>query len=132
MVNPERGEVEIVVNEKPYTLKLTINAAVAIQKRLGKTLPQVMTSAQLGDIEAIRCFFWACLQKYHAKQFQAEEVAGNLMDDAGESLQKALEELTGLNKPEQPIAPSEVGGNPPEAPTTGTGESSISVLAKSA
>lgn len=136
MANPERGEIEIVVKrtengaeiEKPYTLKLSMNAAVAIEARTKKKIGELLADATALDFTAIRDIVFALLQKYHAKEFKSLDSAGDLIDDAGgvhvffESLQKLGE----ANAPE--------GGdkaNPPTALVSGTGDGSTETAAAS-
>lgn len=97
MANIERGEVELVVNDKPYTLKLTTNAAVALQTRTKKTFGQLAGAAMELDVEAIRDIVFALLQKHHAVEFKTLSSVGDFIDDAGgikvffETLQKLAE-----------------------------------------
>lgn len=83
MANIERGEVEIVVNDTPYTLKLTTNAAVALQTRTKKTFGQLAAAAMELDVEAIRDIVFALLQKNHAADFKTLTSVGDFIDDAG-------------------------------------------------
>lgn len=125
MANPERGEIEIAVDGKPYTLKLSMNAAAVLQSRHGKTVGALMQEAMALDFVAIRAIVWLLLQKHHAADFKTEEQVGNFIDDAG-GLQvffDALERLGQLNADPNGTAP---------AVTSGTGENSSSAPAESA
>lgn len=81
--NPERGEVDLVVGEKTYTLRPSMNAICAMQKRTGKTYGQLLNSIDVMDIESLREVFFTFLQAYHKAEIVTAEKAGNLMDDAG-------------------------------------------------
>lgn len=119
VANPERGEVEITVirdgETKPYVLKMTMNASVAMQKRLGKPVAEIIDDLQKLDVLAIRDLAFMLLQKHHKDEIKTVEQAGDLLDDAGGIavfLQK-FEEVSRLNAGEQTA-------NPPTAqPTTG-------------
>ena len=126
MANPERGELDVVVNEKTYTLKLSMNAAAVLQGRHKKSVGALLREAIDLDFVSIRAIVWLLLQKFHAAEFKTEDAAGNLIDDAGgvkvffSTLQK-LGDIT--NDESDPNAMAQ--GN-------GTGESSTSVLDGSA
>lgn len=87
--NPERGEVSLVVPgrngeaDRTYTLKLSMNVAVALQKRLKKTIGEILAETSRLDFEAIRTCAWLLLQKYHKDEFKTEDAVGDLIDDAG-------------------------------------------------
>lgn len=116
MANPERGEVEVVVNDKPYTLKLSMNAAVSLQHRTKKAIGELFSSAAGLDFEAIRDLVFMLLQKYHAKEIDTPAKAGELIDAAGgvAVFFAALSSLAEMNAPE----------NPPTAQARSTGDSS--------
>lgn len=115
MANIERGEVELIVNDRAYTLKLTMNAAITTQKRTGKTIGELLGKAAALDVEAIRDIVFVLLQKHHADEFKNVSAAGDFIDDAGGIAKffSALEELGKAN--EDPNA------NPPMAQETRTG-----------
>ncbi len=126
MANRERGEIEIDIKGKPYTLKLSMNAAAIVQTRHKKTIGQMMTEAASLDFTAIRSIVWLLLQKHHAAEFKTEEAAGDFIDEAGGVMLffNALEQLAIINAE---------GANPPtDQQTNGTGESSTLPLAASA
>lgn len=126
MANRERGEIEIIVKEKPYTLKVSTNAMAVIQTRHKKTLGDMLAGFGTLDVIAIRSVVWVLLQKHHAKQFTTEEQAGEFIDDAG-GLAVVMNILTEL------VAANNEGANPPTAQEpSGTGESSTLTLAASA
>jgi hypothetical protein len=108
MANPEKGEVELVIpatEEKPerrYTLKLSMNAAVTVERRLKKSLGQLVKDAANLEFDSIRCLTWLLLQKRHAKEFKTEDQAGDLIDEAGGPgpFFAAISELNRLNSPD--------------------------------
>jgi len=117
MANIERGEIEIVVNDKPYTLKVTMNASIAVQTRTKKTIGDLINAATAMDFEAIRDVVFMLLQKHHAAEFKTLSSVGDFIDDAGgvAVFFASLERLAKAN--EVP------GENPPSAQETSTGGS---------
>ena len=65
--NPERGEVDIVVGEKTYTLRPTMNTLCALQKRTGQTYAQTLNSLTTLDLTSMRELLFALLQPNHSK-----------------------------------------------------------------
>lgn len=124
MANPERGEAELIVNGKPYTLKLSMNAAAQLQDRHKKTVGVVVQEAMSLDFKAIRALVWVFLQKCHADEFKREEQAGDFIDEAGlNNVLETLQALGALNSDPDPNA---------AARANGTGANSTSVLDASA
>lgn len=124
MANIERGEVEVIVNDKPYTLKLSMNASVALQQRTKKTMRELLESATSLDFEAIRDIVHLLLQKCHADEFKTLSKVGEFIDDAGgvAVFFDVLERLTKANQdPNPPLAQATDTGAPigelsPETP----------------
>ena len=83
MANSERGEVEVRISDRPYTLKLSTNAVVSIQATLGKTLNAILADVGNLDMLAIRAVVFALLQKFHGQEIDSHEKAGDLIDEAG-------------------------------------------------
>ena len=87
--NPERGEVDLPVKradgevERNYVLKLSINAAVTLQKKLRKPMAEIVSSLDKMDFETIREIAFMLLQKYHKEDITTPEQAGDVVDDAG-------------------------------------------------
>lgn len=89
--NKERGEVDITVTrtvngedvEKTYTLKLGMNACVALETKLKKPMKAIFDEASTMNFTVIREIVSALLQKHHAKEFPTVEKVGDLIDDAG-------------------------------------------------
>jgi hypothetical protein len=127
MANIERGEVELVVNDKSYTLKLSMNAAVQLEARQKRKIGEILSDAESLDFTAIRDIVWVLLQKFHSGDFKTPDKVGDFMDEAGGAkvFFETLAKLAEANKPEGKA-------NPPVAPTTGTGGSSIETPAVSA
>ena len=100
MANIERGEVEIVVNDKPYTLKLTMNSSIATQTRTKKTIGELLSAAVALDFEAIRDVVFVLLQKHHAAEFKTLSSVGEFIDDAGgvKAFFATLEQLAKANE----------------------------------
>lgn len=123
MANPERGEVALKVKDRTFTLKLSMNAAVSLQKKTGKKIGQLLNECTSLDFETIRTLVLMLLQKYHADEFKTEEQAGDLIDDAGgiAVFSDALTSLMDVNKPD---VTSEGANRPPSAQPSGTGDSS--------
>lgn len=120
MANIERGEIEIIVNDKPYTLKVTMNASVAVQARTKKTMGELINAATALDFEAIRDVVFMLLQKHHAGEFKTLSSVGDFIDDAGgvAAFFNALEQLAKANEDPNPRiaqAPS-TGALSPETP----------------
>ena len=131
MANPERGEVPLTVNGETYTLKLSMNAAVILQKKTNRKIGQLLADCSNLDFEAIRSLVWMLLQKYHAAKFKTEEQVGELIDEAGGIglFSDALGDLVKLNAPDP--ATGEGSDRPPSAQPSGTGDNSTPTLVAS-
>lgn len=87
MANPERGEVEIAVRGRAYTLALDLNALCAMQYSLRPNDPESVSTPQIfqkvGEMNAIylRAFVWALLRRHH-KEITLDG-ASDLVTDAG-------------------------------------------------
>lgn len=85
--NRERGEASFFVErdgvQKEYILKMSINAAAALQQQRGKYLPEIMAGIETLDFLAMRDIAWLFLQKHHADEIDTVEKAGDLIDEAG-------------------------------------------------
>lgn len=122
--NTERGEVDVVVNGKTYTLKLSMNASAVLQGRHKKNVSELMLAAANLDVVAIRGIVWMLLQKHHAKAFPDEERVGDLLDDAGgfKFFFDTIAQIGELNS----------DGADPNPPAQGTGSSESSTSAPDA
>jgi hypothetical protein len=132
MANPERGEVEIVVNDRPYTLKLSTNAAVSFEEKEKKTIGQLLMEAQALSFKSIRYFLWLLLQTHHAEEFKKLSDVGTLIDDGG-GIAKFLERIMAMaeinQKAQQEALKNggEKAADPLDAQADGTGEPSIAM-----
>jgi hypothetical protein len=128
IANPERGEVGLVVvrgdEEKEYVLKLSINAAVAMQKKLGKPLTEVVNDLQKLDVAVIREMAFMFLQKHHKDEIKTVDLAGDVIDDAGGigKFLGAFQQLVAANNPDDGTGKA---ANPPTAQATTTGDSTL-------
>lgn len=121
MANPHRGEVDLVVGEQTYVLRMSINEIVQLESLLDKGVNEI--SAILGNdqdvrIGAWRAALWAALQANH--KGLTLEAAGDIMGEAGmpEVMAKVGEAL-------QLAFPTNEGGkkqNPQKASRGGTGK----------
>lgn len=128
MTNSERGEFSLRVGTRTYTLKLSVNAAVAIQEETGKTIADLYRDATKIDFKAIRTVIWILLQKHHAADFTDHEKVGDLIDDAG-GIHVFLDALTGLAAAN---GGKDAKGRPQRAQVTGIGGRSASRRSESA
>ncbi len=124
MANRERGEIEVVVNDKPYTLRLSTNAICELQARTKKTYGDLINAVAGMDILAMRDMVWSALKPYHANEFKSGESVGQWMDDVGgiAGTAQTMKELLVLNSPKK----VQGNGNPTQdgEAASGTGDSS--------
>lgn len=127
VANPERGEVELAVNGDVYVLKLSMNAAVILQKKTGKTIGQLLRECGELDFDSIRNVTWMLLQKHHADKFKLPDSVGDLIDEAG-GVQQIADALIKVQRVNAAEGPTVVGrdGRPPTAQTGPTGDGSTS------
>lgn len=67
---PERGEMDIEVDDRTLTLKVTMGPSRVAQKRTKKTLGELWAAGHRIDVEAIRELTWVMLQAHHADEFK--------------------------------------------------------------
>lgn len=123
MANPERGEVELIVAEKTYVLRLTNGGLRSLQKRTGKTFGAICRGLDDADIEVITLFVFESLQAHHAREFSQLSAVDRLMDEAGGYLGvlPSCLEVIRTNLPK----PTKAGdADPQKAQTTSTGADS--------
>lgn len=122
--NPERGEVTLSVNGESYVLKLSMNAAVILQKKTGKTMGHLFRDCVDLDFDAIRNVTWMLLQRHHAAQFKTPDSVGDLIDDAGGvvAISNALADVQRVNADERPAVGGH-GDRPTNAQTGPIGDS---------
>lgn len=82
MANPERGEVDLVVGDTTYVIKLGRNALASVEGLLGRGFPEIAaTLTSDPQIGVMRAILWAGLQRYHPGLDLLQ--VGDLMDEAG-------------------------------------------------
>lgn len=133
--NREKGEVDLVVGERTYTLTLKTMGLIALQKHFSESeliadLSDIWQKASAGSLEHVVAIFWASFQRYHPDM--TYEKAADLVDSVGgvEALNQQLQALSGSTTPD----PDDVKAlaNPPKAqPTRGRGGRSTSKAAAS-
>lgn len=122
MANRERGEVEILVDGKPYTWRLTTNAACALETRTGQKFGELIVSIDGMSLHALRDLVWVLLQDYHAAEFPTAERAGEFIDRMG--MIAAMEKFHEVLELNQPRAGGEAQAAHPPTPA-GTGGGSM-------
>lgn len=88
MANRERGEVEIQAGGSSYTLKLDVNAMVALEDLFSTSTREmafadIWQKVQSGQLKYVRGFLWAMLQHHH--RGMTLEETGRLIDEIGSS-----------------------------------------------
>lgn len=128
--NPEKGEIEFVINGRPYVLVMTFNGMIDLQNLFatGGPVPkveQILGRCADGELAAVRGVFWSLLRRHHP-QVTIEE-AGDLIQEAGGSRDiDALLAKAGAASGPDPRDIAALGGaaaNPPKRKraTRGTG-----------
>lgn len=113
--NVERGEIEVEVDGKAYTLRLGMNAAAAFEKKHNRKIGELVANAASLSFTDIRDLVWLLLQKHHSADFRTAEQAGDLIDNAG-GVGVFFEALDQIVKANQPSPGSEEAKtNPPVA-----------------
>lgn len=125
MANPQRGEVDVVVNGRVYTLAMDLNAMCELQAVLRPADPD---SVELDDVMHkvakmnpiyLRAFLWATLRRHH-KDITLMGVSDLVVDAGGiEAFFAKLPQLLAYTQPDardqgavQEAAPN---GHPPQA-----------------
>lgn len=80
MANAEKGEVDLKIGEKTYTLRFTRNAMAEVEAVFGGR-PFNLLMAD-GSVSAIRALLWGGLRKHHPAIDLLQ--AGDLMEDVNE------------------------------------------------
>lgn len=125
LANPERGEVSMDIAGTTYTLKLSMNAAVALERKLKKRIGQLLAEVNALGLDATRTMVWLLLQKHHAADFKTEDAVGNLIDDAG-GIQAFFETLKALFEANAPETAAGADGQPPNPPDAQAGTADAS------
>lgn len=86
MANREKGEIDVTVEGRAYTLVLDTNAMVALETLFSTpghevTFDQVLARVNAGSVRHIRAFVWAALRRHHAEI--TVDGAGDLIHAAG-------------------------------------------------
>jgi len=127
MANAERGEVGLVIDGRPYTLRATLNAQCVAESLTKLTYDELMLAANKGSASAWRALLWSMLQACHANEFKTLADVGALVDQAGglnvviDSFKEA-EELNRL--PADEASQAEGSGSPLTAPVARAGRGS--------
>lgn len=117
MANLNRGEVEVTVGDKTFTLKLSRNAICEAETLLGATWPEILKAS--GSYITTRALLWAALRKYHPMSLLE---VGDLIDDedAEATMAAALEAVVKATWPKA-VAAAEAAAHPPGPDQVGTG-----------
>lgn len=122
-MNPHRGDVELPVGGKLYTLRYGHASIYALERKTGKSIMQIMREMDNADemrIGNVIELLWAGLQKHHPEITMddvcdlLDQVEGGSMSVVGiigDAFQKAFN------------APGTKGTNPPQKAGNGTGTS---------
>jgi len=138
-INAERGEVSFKVTRKrnltkdekadganvgkttieevkDYTLKLSMSAAAGTEKRLGRTIGDLLRRAQELEFTAILNLFWTLCQKYHKAEITTLDQAGDLLDDCGGAVPffEALKALDDINQAPAALTTAAATGDAPD------------------
>lgn len=136
MANREKGEVDVSLAGRPFTLVFRTNEIVALETLLSTPttrvrLPEVIYEMAMGSITHIRAFLWASMRKFH-KDMTLEAV-GELIDDVGggEKVLEVIGEVKASLYPD-PQDVEKVGRPQKPRRTRGTGAASTSTHGASA
>jgi hypothetical protein len=85
MANPLRGEVDLVVGDRTYTLRFRNNAQAEVTNLLGMGLNSVLSAMAPGDLrpDVMRAVVWASLREHHPKITLLD--VSDLIDEAGQN-----------------------------------------------
>ena len=107
MANRERGEVEVLVEGRAYTWRLSLNGLCALEARTGQKFGDVLRDLDTLSLRALRDVVWQALQEYHATEFPTVESAGDFIDRLGGMFVAVVKvrELFEVNQPREPARP---------------------------
>jgi hypothetical protein len=126
MVNPLRGEVELLAGET-YTLRLGTNALVEIGSVLGGIAPGDIGPRMIApetQAETVRAVLWGALGGSRSGLTLFD--AGDMIDEYPEQVGAAINEVFRLAMPDLGV------GKNPRKPSAGTGKSSLKAGSRSA
>lgn len=139
MANRQRGDVDVEVDGKVYTLQLGVNAMAWVESKFGPhdsdlsfqdIFKRIESRKRITDIRAVFC---AAMQEHHPGT--TEQEAGKIMQAIGlVPLSDVLRKVVRAAMPDQRDV-DELDPNPPQAqaePNRGHGDRSTSMHAKSA
>lgn len=134
MANPERGELAVTLDGRPFTVKYGLGALASLQelvlRDVGQLLPpdQIIAEATKGRVLFMRAVIWAGLQRYHAA-LTVRDVE-DLIDAATVEEIQALFAQFGMVMTPDPADVQALGvaatGRPPKGRRRGTGGGSTS------
>jgi hypothetical protein len=86
MANRQKGEVNLVVDGRTFTLVLDIDAMCALEEHFSTpshdaTWDEIAAKVNKGSVRVVRALIWAMLQRHHPDLSVLD--AGHLMNDAG-------------------------------------------------
>jgi hypothetical protein len=86
MANRQKGEVNLVVDGRTFTLVLDIDAMCALEEHFSTpshdaTWDEIAVKVNKGSVRVVRALIWAMLQRHHPELSVVD--AGHLMNDAG-------------------------------------------------
>lgn len=111
MANRERGEVDLALGGRTYTLRLSLNALCRLQDVLatnGEPLrfEDLATRMAKPDVPDMVAVFWASLQEFHAEEFPTPADAGERIGVSDiPKLLPALSGLLSIDRPERGTRP---------------------------
>lgn len=137
MANPERGEVDLEIDGKTYTLRWGLNQMAVLQDRLGlddfqavvKIVDDVV-QGRIGRLSVARTVFWSAFQEHHPEI--TENHALDLLERFGmANASGVFAGLAAVTVPEAESRRESPARNPRKA-QVGRGANSTSRLARSA
>jgi hypothetical protein len=113
---PENVGKTTIEEVKSYTLKLSMSAAAGTEKRLGRTIGDLLRRAQELEFTAILNLFWTLCQKYHKAEIATLDHAGDLLDDCGGAVPffEALKALDEINQAPPSLTTAAATGDSPD------------------
>jgi hypothetical protein len=128
--NSETGDVTVPVvtasGTREYTLKLSMNASVQLQKRRKQPLGEIVKDFTQMNAESMIEILFVLLQRHHALEIKTHEQAGDVLTDMGpRTFFAAFQSVMEHGAPEGAADTA----NPPKAAANPTGDGSTSIAA---